>query len=852
MAIDATHQNQKVMILRLNLSLALAEGLFVFGSFLREPSESQSAVFLGFSPLRLVLLFVIMVLWLSIFLLLINSFRRSWRDGRIGNLIWNAVDQTATFWALLLWTGLMYTLLFLSEGQLGSLSSYRERLLPILVWFFVFFIQMVISLVYVRSIGLKVIQHYRDVVLPAFVALVLLGLFITFVAVTGLGLIPDPIYWQAAGVPILLMQVLLAWISGLIFYSLIIRLKIPQSMRLDLLISIVLWALACLLWLSQPARPSYNSLAPSAPNFQSYPFGDAIIYDIAAHEYLIGKPIPSEFGVKPLYSLFLAFLHLFSGENYTLLISLQIVVLAVIPVLVYLLTVSLSNRPAGLVAAILLILRERNGIALSNVIEVSHTKLLLGDVFAMGLVVLLLLLLFRWLEKPETRWVTLTAIGGVLGLLCLTRGHPIILVPLVLCLILLVWFIPLRLRLQSALLFTIGVAIPLVPWFWRNYEISGGFTFQDPVSRYTTHIAGLYSLTPSVPIRLDRETDIEYYGRLRRQAFEFIVQHPDEVAKFVSAHYAHNAILSYVYLPHSFRIEGLRAYVKTEPFWRDWEGELLSQEWVLLCLNVCLLALGIGSSWRKKHLFALVPIVIGIGYNISVSIGRLSGWRFIQPSDWVTLIYYSIGLIQFSSILQFVLVYPAQEIETEMEHGSQEEYGQPRRWAPVVGVIAVFFVIGFTLTHGHNLFSSRDPAKSMPQLMEDYRDLTSSMPESLSDEDLENFLQKEGALIIYGEALYPAFFRADAGAFNHYLLSYQAKPYDRVVFHLLGPQSAGVILPMMTAPVRFSDGAKVIVLGCKTETGIVDAMSVLVTGDQAILYARKPLPDLTCPLPEAK
>jgi len=851
MAIDATLQKQKIIALRLNLILALVESLFVFGSFLREPSESQSAVFLGFSPLRLVLLFVVLILWLAIFSLLANTFRRSWRDERIGNLILNGMYQSRTFWALLLWTGLMYVLLFVSEGQLGPLSSYRERLLPILVWSFVFSIQMIVSFVYVRSIGLKVIQHYRDVVLPAFVALVLLGLFITFVAVTGLGLIPDPIYWQAAGVPILLIQVLLAWVAVLVFYSLITRLKISQSSRLDLLVSVGLWALACLLWLSQPARPSYNSLAPSAPNFQSYPFGDAIIYDIAAHEYLIGKPIPSEFGVKPLYSLFLAFLHLFSGENYTLLISLQIVVLAVIPVLVYLLTVSLGNRPAGLVAAVLIILRERNGIALSNVIEVSHTKLLLGDVFAMGLVVLLLLLFFRWLEKPEDHRVTLLATGGVLGLLSLTRGHPIILVPLVFCIILFVFFIPLRLRLQSVLLFTIGVAIPLVSWFWRNYEISGEFTFQDPVSRYTTHIAGLYSLTPSVPTRLDQETDIEYYDRLRRQAFEFIVQHPGEVAKFVSAHYAHNAILSYVYLPHSFRIEDLRAYVKTEPFWRDWEGELQSQEWVLLCLNVCLLALGIGSSWRKKHLLALVPIVIGIGYNISVSIGRLSGWRFIQPSDWITLIYYSIGLIQLSSILQFALVHTSQEIETEMAHRSQE-YTQPRRWAPVVGVIAVFFVIGFALTHGHNLFSLRDPAKSIPQLMKDYRDLTNSMPESLSDEDLENFLQKDGALMIYGEALYPAFFRADIGVFNHYLLSYQAKPYDRVVFHLLGPQSASVILPMMTAPVRFSDGADVIVLGCKMETGVLDAMSVLVTGDQPILYARKPLPDLTCPLPEAK
>lgn len=851
MVIDEVFQNRKITILRLNLVLALVEGLLVVWFFLKEPSESQSAVFLGFSALRLVLLLAVLIVCLAILSFLVNSFGGSWWNERVGKRMLSAMDRTISVQVLLLWAGLMYVLLFLSDGQLGSLSSYRERLFPALVWSAAVSIQLLVSVVTVRSLGLNVVQQYRDVLLPAFVALTLLGLFIVFVAVTRLGLDPDPIYWQAAGVPILLTQVLLAWVAGLMIYSFINRLKISQSKRLDLYVSVGLWALACLLWLSQPARPSYTSLAPSPPNFQSYPFGDAIIYDIAAHEYLIGKPIPSEFGVKPLYSLFLALLHLFAGENYALLITLQIIVLAVVPVLVYLLTVSLSNRPAGLVAAVLVIVRERNGISLSNVIEVSHTKLLLSDTFAMGLVVLMLLLFMRWLEKPEMRRGTVLAVGGVLSLLSLTRGHPIILVPLVFCLFLFVTSIPLRLRLQCAVLFAAGAAIPLIPWFWRNYQIQGEFTFQDPVSRYTTHIAGLYTLDQKVPPRLNGETDAEYYERLSGQPFEFMLQHPGEVAKFVSAHYFHNSILSYVYLPHSFRIENLRTYVKTEPFWRDWAGELQFQEWILLSLNIGLIALGIGSSWRKQRLYALVPLVIGIGYNVSVSIGRLSGWRFIQPSDWITLVYYSIGLIQFSFILRFVLVRPSPGAQTDEEQRFQG-ITEPGRWAAIWGGIAAFLLIGWALTYGHGLFSSRYPAKSTSQLMETYLELTKSMPGSLSDEVLANFIQADNALIMYGEALYPAFFESNAGAYNQYLLSYQAKPYNRLVLQLSGPQSVGVILPMESAPARLADGAEVIVVGCKSETGVVDAVSVLVVSDPPILYTRDLLPDLSCPLPEAE
>ena len=301
MVIEEVFQNRKVTILRLNLVLALVEGLIVFWFFLKEPSESQSAVLLGFSALRLIFLLAVLGILLIALSLLVNSFRRPWWKRGVGQWMLNAMDRTRTWQTLFLWAGLMYLSLFLSEAQLGSLSPYRERSFPVLAWSAAVSVQLILSVVYLRSIGSDVLHQFRDVLLPASVALALLGLFIVFVAVTGLGLDPDPIYWQWAGVPVLLTQVLLAVIAGLTINSLINRLKVSRSSRLDLFISVGLWALACILWLSQPARPSYTSLAPSPPNFQSYPFGDAIIYDIAAHDYLIGKPIPSEFGVKPLY-----------------------------------------------------------------------------------------------------------------------------------------------------------------------------------------------------------------------------------------------------------------------------------------------------------------------------------------------------------------------------------------------------------------------------------------------------------------------------------------------------------------------------------------------------------------------
>src|SRR5512134_2895456 len=71
----------------------------------------------------------------------------------------------------------------------------------------------------------------------------------------------------------------------------------------------------------------------------------------------------------------------------------------------------LDKRPAGLLAAFLLMLRERNAMALSNIIQVSHTKLLLSDVFAMGEMILLVWLVVWWLQNPVERRAVPIAVG---------------------------------------------------------------------------------------------------------------------------------------------------------------------------------------------------------------------------------------------------------------------------------------------------------------------------------------------------------------------------------------------------------------------------------------------------------
>jgi hypothetical protein len=157
-----------------------------------------------------------------------------------------------------------------------------------------------------------------------------------------------------------------------------------------------------------------------------------MIYDANAQAFFIGNPIPSDFTQKPFYSFFLVLLHALAGQNYGHIIQLQVAFYAFIPIIGYLLVKEISTRPAGWIAAILVILRERNSLSLANVIQVSHSKLLMGDVFAMGLMMLLVLFTIQWLRNSDQHRLLPMIIGGVLGIFVLSRLNSIVLFPFIL------------------------------------------------------------------------------------------------------------------------------------------------------------------------------------------------------------------------------------------------------------------------------------------------------------------------------------------------------------------------------------------------------------------------------------
>jgi tetratricopeptide (TPR) repeat protein len=195
--------------------------------------------------------------------------------------------------------------------------------------------------------------------------------------------------------------------------------------------------------------------------------GDGRIYDewsqrIAAGDWL-GKGV---FYQAPLYPYFLGVLQMFFGHDLWLIRLVQIGLGAVSCALIFLVGMRLFSRPAGIASGVILSLYAP-AIFFDGLIEKS--------ILDLALLSLLLLLLTQSMDG-KSRGIQWLALGGVLGLLGLSRENALILVAIVT-----IWIVfyfaaaTLKTRLHWMGLFFAGVLLVLVPVGLRNLGVGGEF-----------------------------------------------------------------------------------------------------------------------------------------------------------------------------------------------------------------------------------------------------------------------------------------------------------------------------------------------------------------------------------------
>jgi len=379
-------------------------------------------------------------------------------------------------------------------------KAYFERLLPLAAW--------LTGLTALSLVALPILRHGSGFLeqrprSKLFYTSLFIFIFLFFawwwVGQTSLELEARRTGWNSLAAPILETQVLIAWLAGMFTLVFLTRIEKRSSQRnwllwlkpqrIDLLIGLILWVTAIILWFNVPTHPNWFVSEPRPPNFEHYPSSDAFVYDSSAQFLLVGEGFKSwtePYVRRPLHTLYLAALHLVAGQDYDSIIFLQILILALLPLLMYYLVKALYSRSAGVIAAVLIILREVNSIAIAGNITTSNVKLLMSDLPATVAVVGFILIVITWFQNIEKNQFYPLIAGGALGIPALIRFETaILLVPLGLVSALLFGLRKnLHYWLKNMLLVVLGLMLVLTPWIWRNWRSTGLLFIDSPTHSY--------------------------------------------------------------------------------------------------------------------------------------------------------------------------------------------------------------------------------------------------------------------------------------------------------------------------------------------------------------------------------
>ncbi|MDR3574615.1 MAG: glycosyltransferase family 39 protein [Anaerolineaceae bacterium] len=859
-------------------------------------ADPKNQLVFGYSLPRLMIILGLLLLFVIGLALAAFSWRR---PDRVNGFAAQLAHNRLSFQTLLIISGVIFVAgwaaVFTPDVYFGSYSSYAARLRPALVWLTLFSLQTAVYLLLwdrrLHSLQKPemITQNKRTFLLSGIVLAGCLGIW-AVVAFSRVGLRPD-LFWGKTGVPLLNQQILAALLISLLLLAILHRLQVHSSTgwlrflsgwKLDLLICVLLWLAAALLWNHQPLPHSHFAPGPYPPNNVVYPYSDAAIYDLAAQFAIIGQGFSgfNSYIDKPLYSAFLVLLHTLMGQSYQQVIALQVVFLGALPALLYLIGRQLFSRAAGVLVGVLAVFKGINSISGTLVIwDVSNPKLMMSE-YPLGLaLVLFTLLMVLWLKDPERRYRYLMAAGGVIGLATLIRHNTWILLAAAWLVILLVFWRKWKKWLRASFLFTILLVVSILPWMWQSGQVShNAFYFLTPLrgvvlnNRYLPYLprpvinllsppkkslpaAAVPTLpaagTPAAGAAAQPSSLAPSTGG-RSQTFMGSL---NGIISPIADNFMHDLVTSTLTLPSTFFNQDIQNLVRQQQpssFWNTiWDGRMSPLQGILIALDLILLAIGIGASWSRWKLAGLMPLITFLAYSLGTAVARTSGGRYIVPVDWVVYFYYGFGLLQlllWAAAFFGRALEPAQvEVQAEAQANPAQSYFGLFAWRSLA-VLLGFFAIGVLVPLPQYSFPRLYPTLSRSAVVQMLADRGALAMTGYSLTDLQQFAGGgKNNVVAYGRALYPRYldFNNDSKASEVNSGLPKSSPY--LTFDLVGP--GGLLssaLPMKTPPAYFPDSSEVVLVGCKTGSS-VNPFAVVILNPPLTVYTQNlPLPAV-CP-----
>jgi hypothetical protein len=842
-------------ISRIILILTVVESIFVLSAILKSPSEVGNARLLGLSTSRLILFSSsLVVVLLSVGLLLFSLFRSQHFDVLESNLK-SQVAKRPVFCILFaicllgLYSGLQLALYapFVDEPVA---SAFMTRLHPIFIWMAVLSLQFGV-LFCLWQPDLKYLWQTSKK--TSILTLVLFGFFLViwlWIARTGYGFAEETResgYFRVVGTPITGFQVFVALICAFGVSALwkYFRPIMGFSHRKELVIGLGLWLLTFALWMSTPLVPSWFADQPRLPNNSFSPNSDALLYDTIGQSMLVGSGYnhPIMWGDeirRPMLAGMIAFFHAIRGPGYEEIIILQVALLAAYPAVVFLITRRLHNSISGLMAGLLIMMRERNSILLADDITVSHAKILMSDLPATLGVVLFLWIMIQWIEDPKTKANLPLIAGGVLGFFALMRVDIGLL--MVFVGIAGLWLLRQKKRtwVSGMTTLTIGFILMVAPWALRNWQLTGTPYIDTPNNMRRFENIFEDFLFPLLDFEKSYSPEPETFPAYKRaslihEAHEVStvkVTSDEQFSQFENMlNHFFNGQTQYVYFlplyPSSVAASAnlitdrslagfwetccsVEEYVRRLPiWWGEWQGDVPPVSYLSLGIVLFVLSVGVAVLWRQRGIIGVLTILAGGFHVLYFALNRRSGGRWLMEYDWFSVVILSVGLVAMAQgAVKWLRTGSTQnKLSANDSRCTQVLSHNSQRNMFFLGLIILG--IGAALPLSEVLAPERYPESVIDERIQG---LFASENLKANEKLLLETLLEQDADVSYGRALYPRYFAAEDGR-DGWKDNYKL-PFSRIEFNLVGSANSLAQIPYSDGEIEFANAQDILMVGC--------------------------------------
>ncbi len=784
------------------------------------PSDPHNFL-VGLSFYR-VLLGGLLLSWIAInFVLIISMSRKSMWLYKLLDLLKNPLVRDVFFVTGILAVTVRVWLAIL-EGLFEASANFRyvayaDRLSPFLDLMTLVFLEII--LLYLFFIIRNWTQYKKSIhvfLVRFFIVEILLGFVGLFIYLTDLGIAQGNRGDWSRGlpaVPLLEWHIILACLFCVGMVVVESREKIIRTAYLDRWICLAVWLFTVGLWLSQPVIANASALRPHEPNFEIYPFIDAQVYDEFAQSVLIGNGFgANEIPQRPLYIVFLAFIHTLVGQDYRKLIALQSLILALFPVLLYLFGKEFFGRPIGISIAFLAVLRDyTSNLASPFTGNLSYSKLYLSELPTAMLLVLFLLVGMRWIRSGFPTFLGFL-MGGCLGVAMLMRTQVVVALPVILFFALIVQPKKILAIIKGALFAFMAIVVVISPWLWRNWSMTGELIFDNPgsqIANLALRYSRLNGVEPDV-MPQPGESNSEYNDRLKATAWDAISSNPWGAVGGVANAFMNHGVNNILLFPlrNELRTPG-ELWSPTDAFWEKWEGTPTLPQSLLLVFYVFLFGLGLTTAWVRNGWLGLLPLALDLIYNLWTSLALLSGQRFMLTMDWSIYLYYMIGLFTLLGGFLFVLEGGSSMVIAWVKSNpfSTTRPALEVQWRSYILAGALFLGIGISLPLSEAVFPEKYPPTSRAAIVNSLSGSPALSQLNINSTCLQKVVDENQLSIGQGRALYPRYYGAGDGESFTDAVGYKIIDEGRLVFDMVGQVSGRIIFPMSQSPDFFPNAA---------------------------------------------